>query len=131
MNTAQSKGGVRPLPSEFSEYYDATQRLQDKDKLTKLSILDLNEHDLVLVEAKIHRYARKGAEQAGRAAGRGPRPPLDKWISYYDLQAIYLLNAAAGKVILVIQIINVHTSPIKRPTRGIFQRLLWISRVKF
>ncbi|KAJ6601243.1 hypothetical protein DFH09DRAFT_559161 [Mycena vulgaris] len=86
-------GGIAPPPPEFTEFYDATTKLQDKVVMNKLPITDLKEHDLVLVEAAVQRYA---VHDQGRQPARGYRRSLDKWAAYYDLQAVYLLNKAVG-----------------------------------
>ncbi|KAJ7118465.1 hypothetical protein C8R43DRAFT_960435 [Mycena crocata] len=96
MNTGapgKGTGGAPPPPPEFSEFYDATVRLQDKANMDKLAIVDLKEHDLVMIECTVQRYALRAEQQQSARLQR--RAPMDKWVAYYNLQAVYLLHAAA------------------------------------
>jgi hypothetical protein len=68
-----------------------------------LPIQGLQEHDLVLVEAGINRYAKAGndsstVEKQGRGPPRRATIGMDRWVAYYNLQAVYLLEAAPGEL---------------------------------
>ncbi|KAJ7209369.1 hypothetical protein C8J57DRAFT_1540384 [Mycena rebaudengoi] len=95
MNVGPRVAGAPQVPSTFVDYFDATTCLQDKSRMQRLPVQDLNEHDLVLVEAHIARYAVRDAaagQQQGRTLPR--RVPMDRWVAFYQLQAIHLLEAA-------------------------------------
>ncbi|KAJ7207798.1 hypothetical protein C8J57DRAFT_1540819 [Mycena rebaudengoi] len=96
MNTGPRVPGVPQAPTEFVDYFDATVRLQDKSRMERLPVQNAEEHDLVLVEAKISRYARCAEGQAVERQGGGGsrRATMDRWVAYYELQAINLLERA-------------------------------------
>ncbi|KAJ7301337.1 hypothetical protein DFH08DRAFT_724372, partial [Mycena albidolilacea] len=87
--------GQRGQPSsviEFSDYYDARTVLKDKLLMEKIGVNQIMEHDLVLIEARIGRY---NSEPAGEA--RGKKRVMNNWQTFYDLQAIYLIQNASGE----------------------------------
>ncbi|KAJ7303840.1 hypothetical protein DFH08DRAFT_976862 [Mycena albidolilacea] len=86
--------GQRGQPSsviEFSDYYDARTVLKDKLLMEKIGVNQIMEHDLVLIEARIGRY---NSEPAGEA--RGKKRVMNNWQTFYDLQAIYLIQNASA-----------------------------------
>jgi hypothetical protein len=87
--TVQGQRGQASSVVKFSDYYDARTVLKVKLLMEKI---DVNlEHDLVLIETRIGRY---NSEPAGEA--RGKKRVMNSWQSFFDLQAIYLIQNASG-----------------------------------
>ncbi|KAJ7782137.1 hypothetical protein B0H14DRAFT_2400901 [Mycena olivaceomarginata] len=88
-----TRRGQRGQPSatdEFSDFYDARTALRDKSVMQKLNVDQLVEHDIVLLEVQLGRYSSET-----NSDGKAKRKAFNKWQSFFDLQAIYLLKNAA------------------------------------
>ncbi|KAJ7270469.1 hypothetical protein C8J57DRAFT_997050, partial [Mycena rebaudengoi] len=75
--------------SEFVEVYDARQALKPKSAMEKIHVDALKERDVVMMEVRICKYQEKGDSASmvkGKKASSGP------WHSFYDLEAIYVLE---------------------------------------
>ncbi|KAJ7687292.1 hypothetical protein B0H17DRAFT_1136414 [Mycena rosella] len=81
--------GEEPRTLDFEDLYDARTSLKDKSLLNKVPVNDLKEHDFILIEARIGRYASKDASSA-----KGKGRSMEKWEAFYDLQSIFLLKDA-------------------------------------
>ncbi|KAJ7887532.1 hypothetical protein B0H14DRAFT_3430577 [Mycena olivaceomarginata] len=96
--TVRGQRGQASSVVEFSDYYDARTVLKDKLLMEKIGVNQIMEHDLVLIETRIGRY---NSEPAGEA--RGKKRVMNSWQSFYDLQAIYLIqNASAAATPVVV-----------------------------
>ncbi|KAK7001757.1 hypothetical protein R3P38DRAFT_3609302 [Favolaschia claudopus] len=90
--TRRGQRGQATTTEEFKDFYDARVTLQDKSLMARLSVEQIVEHDLVLMEVHIGRYNAESAPE-----GKGRRGNMTKWQTFYDLRALYLLmNAPAA-----------------------------------
>ncbi|KAJ7142805.1 hypothetical protein C8R44DRAFT_658323 [Mycena epipterygia] len=88
-----TRRGVKGQPStteEFTDFYDARESLQDKTLMSKLSIESLKVHDIVMIEARIARYAVNTAETGDRKGKKA----MTRWQTFYDMKSVYLLRSA-------------------------------------
>ncbi|KAJ7086501.1 hypothetical protein C8R44DRAFT_752539 [Mycena epipterygia] len=86
--------GLKGQPSttkEFTDFYDARQTLKDKSLMQKLSIESIKTHDIVIIEARIARYA---VQAPGDSSEKKGKKAMTRWQAFYDMQAVYLLKDA-------------------------------------
>lgn len=84
---------------EFENIYDATEVMRAKSSMTKLECADIEENDLVLVEAALTRYREKNEASNEKAKGSGKSKEGRTWEKYtsaFDLLAIILLAKGPG-----------------------------------
>ncbi|KAJ7868200.1 hypothetical protein B0H14DRAFT_3861564 [Mycena olivaceomarginata] len=89
--TVRGQRGQASSVVEFSDYYDARSALKDKLLMEKIGVNQIMEHDLVLVEARIGRYNSEPASEV-----KGKKRVMNNWQTFYDLQAIYLIQNASA-----------------------------------
>ncbi|KAH7905424.1 hypothetical protein BJ138DRAFT_978294, partial [Hygrophoropsis aurantiaca] len=68
----------------FAEVYDAREGYTDKDKMPTLSLRDIKQRDLVMVECSIKRYSPDRKRYTG----------WEKWRAYLNLKAVSLIANA-------------------------------------
>ncbi|KAJ6623307.1 hypothetical protein B0H10DRAFT_2213699 [Mycena sp. CBHHK59/15] len=95
MNRGPQTLGVPTTATLFVEYFNATSRLQEKSRMTRLRVQELKAHDLVLMEVTVARYAVRAGGGEPAAGSTARQIPMDNWIPYYKLEALYLLDSAA------------------------------------
>ncbi|KAK7038348.1 hypothetical protein R3P38DRAFT_2516384, partial [Favolaschia claudopus] len=91
--TRRGQRGQASTTTEFAEYYDAREYLKDKSVLEKLSVEQIVEHDLVLLEMQLGRY---NADRAAEPKNR--KRAMNSWQTFFDLQAVYLIKNAPGQL---------------------------------
>ncbi|KAK7027678.1 hypothetical protein R3P38DRAFT_3190740 [Favolaschia claudopus] len=76
---------------EFKAVYNARKTLRDKALLQPLPLAQLKIRDFVVMEVRVGRYAQK---DEGQKDDKGKRRAMDRWQTFYDLQAIYKIKDA-------------------------------------
>ncbi|KAJ6475028.1 hypothetical protein C8R47DRAFT_1076095 [Mycena vitilis] len=76
---------------EFKAVYDARKTLRDKSLLQQLNVGQLKLRDFVVLEVQVGRYATR---DEGVSDAKGKKRNMDRWQSFYDLQAVYKFKDA-------------------------------------
>ncbi|KAJ7266041.1 hypothetical protein C8J57DRAFT_1068868, partial [Mycena rebaudengoi] len=91
--TKRGARGQASTTEEFKEVYDTRTVFRAKPLMTRLTVDQIKEHDIVLVEARICRYAVK---LEGAVDVKGKKRAMDRWQAFYDLSAVSVLKDASG-----------------------------------
>ncbi|KAJ7088877.1 hypothetical protein B0H15DRAFT_949505 [Mycena belliarum] len=93
----RGKKGQPSKTLEFKAVYDARKSLRGKHLLQQLSVGQLQLHDIVVMELRIHRYPVR--DDAASDATKGKCRAMEKWQAYYDLQAVYKFKDATDAIV--------------------------------
>ncbi|KAJ6482086.1 hypothetical protein C8R47DRAFT_950842, partial [Mycena vitilis] len=83
--TERATKGQPAKTIEFNAVYDARKTLRDKTLLQQLNVGQLKLRDFVVLEVQVGRYATK---DEGTSDVKGKKRNMDRWQSFYDLQAV-------------------------------------------
>ncbi|KAJ6497081.1 hypothetical protein C8R47DRAFT_1069137 [Mycena vitilis] len=89
--TERATKGQPAKTIEFKAVYDARKTLRDKTLLQQLNVGQLKLRDFVVLEVQVGRYATK---DEGTSDVKGKKRNMDRWQSFYDLQAVYKFKDA-------------------------------------
>ncbi|KAJ6498472.1 hypothetical protein C8R47DRAFT_307757 [Mycena vitilis] len=89
--TERATKGQPAKTIEFKAVYDARKTLRDKSLLQQLNVGQLKLRDFVVLEVQVGRYATR---DEGASDAKGKKRNMDRWQSFYDLQAVYKFKDA-------------------------------------